>query len=224
MGENSQSITNSLILKDSIGSSLSWLELIGDLWKIGKKVIRGLSNEGMYEVLDYETTLELHDPKGHKASFKKREKVRYLQDNIIAFQDQAWGDGEILIGYKCSPGVPVDQYRSGHVTHILISSREVKNKGDITDFQIEWDIHRGFLKPDGFWETEINHRTRQVKVHVIFPKTRPPQKVCISEKNMRKSYDLGVDAKKRLPDGRWLISWEKKNPRLYERYILAWEW
>lgn len=89
MGENSQGITNSIILKDSIGSSLSWLEFIGDLWKIGKKVIRGLSNEGMYEVLDYETTLELLDPKGHKASFTKREKVRYLQDNIIAYQDQA---------------------------------------------------------------------------------------------------------------------------------------
>ena len=224
MGENSQIIISSPLVKNSIGSSLSWLELIGDLWKIGKKVIRGLSNEGMYEVLDYETTLELHDPKGHKASFTKREKVRYLQDNIIAYQDQAWGDGEILVGYKCSPGVPVDQYRSGHVTHILISLRDVKNKGDITDFQIEWNIHRGFLKPDGFWETEINHRTSQAKVQVIFPKTRPPQKVCIIEKNMRRTYDLGVDAKNRLPDGRWLISWEKKNPRLYERYILAWEW
>jgi len=224
MGENSQSIGKSLVINGSISSSLSWLELIGDLWKIGKKVIRGLSNEGMYEVLDYETTLELLDTKGHKASFTKREKVRYLQDNIITYQDQAWGDGEILAGYKCSPGVPVDQYRIGHITHILISLREVKNKGDISDFQIEWNMHRGFLKPTGFWETEINHRTKHIKVQVIFPKTRPPQNVSIIEKNIKRTRNLGVDAKRQLPDGRWLISWEQNNPRLYERYILAWEW
>jgi len=29
-----------------------------------------------------------------EATFKKREKVRYLQDNVVAYQDQAWGDGE----------------------------------------------------------------------------------------------------------------------------------
>jgi hypothetical protein len=38
----------------------------------------------------------LEDPEGKRATFKKREKVRYLQDNVIACQDQAWGDGDIL--------------------------------------------------------------------------------------------------------------------------------
>ena len=75
---------------------LPWFEIVGDLWKLGKKVIRGLSNEGIYEVLEYETTLELHDSKGKKATLKKREKVRYIQDNMIAYQDQAWGNGDIL--------------------------------------------------------------------------------------------------------------------------------
>ena len=27
-----------------------------------------------------------------------------------------------------------------------------------------------------------------------------------------------------LPDKRWQITWEKKNPRLHEHYILKWEW
>jgi len=54
----------------------------------------------MYEVLEYESTLELKDRGGKRATFKKREKVRYLQDNVIAYQDQAWGDGEILVNYR----------------------------------------------------------------------------------------------------------------------------
>ena len=46
--------------------------------------------------------------------FSKRQRVRYLQNNIIAYQDQAWGDGEMLVNYRCSPGVPVDRYKLGH--------------------------------------------------------------------------------------------------------------
>ena len=68
---------------------LALFEIAGELWKIGRKVMRGLANEGMYEVLEYESTLELHDREGKKASYKKRQKVRYLQNNIIAFEDQA---------------------------------------------------------------------------------------------------------------------------------------
>jgi hypothetical protein len=66
----------------------------------------------MYEVLRYEAKLGLKDRGGKRATFKKQEKVRYLQDNVIAYRDQAWGDGEILINYRCIPGTPVDRYRS----------------------------------------------------------------------------------------------------------------
>ena len=55
-------------------------------------------------------------------------RVRYLQDHILAYQDYAWGDGEILRNYRCTPGTPVDLYRLGHITYILISRREVKNR------------------------------------------------------------------------------------------------
>ena len=80
--------------------------------------MQGRSNNGMYEVLEYESTLELKDRGGKRATFKKQEKVRYLQDNIIAYQDQAWGDGEILVNYRCTPDTPVDRYRSGCKTYI----------------------------------------------------------------------------------------------------------
>jgi hypothetical protein len=126
-------------------------------------VARGMSNEGVYEVLEYEATLELRDKRGEQATFHKREKVRYLQNYVLAYQDQVWGDGEFLVDYKCSPGVPVDRYRSGYKTHILISLQEVKNKGDIQEFNIEWGIRNGFLAEHGFWASEISHRTLPAK-------------------------------------------------------------
>jgi hypothetical protein len=225
MGGNNKQSSNAL--SGSFGSillSLPWVEILTEVWKSGKKVLRGMSNEGMYEVLEYESTLELKDKKGEKAGLKKREKIRYLQDNIIAYQDQAWGDGKILINYRCAPGTPVDRYRSGYKTHILISLREVKNKGDLDEFNIEWGIRNGFLRKAGFWATEINHRTNKVKVQIIFPEERPPLEISMLEKNSQRTLPLGKENKLQLPDGRWMILWERAKPRLYEHYIFNWEW
>ena len=43
-------------------------------------------NESMYELLKYDSTLEILDPQGKLAVFKRRQRVRFLQSNIIAFQ------------------------------------------------------------------------------------------------------------------------------------------
>lgn len=178
----------------------------------------------MYEVLDYESVLELKDRHGRQAIFRKHEEVRYLQDNIIAYQDQAWGDGKILINYRCTPGFPVDRYRSGYKTHILISLREVKNRNDTEKFNIEWGIEQGFLLKTGFWATEVSHRTRLVTVKVIFPKLRPPLSYSVVEQNSHITNILDEKSRVQLPDGRWLITWVKKKPLLNEQYILKWEW
>ncbi len=128
---------------------LPWFEVAGETIRLGRQVLNGLATEGTYEVLEYEIRLELKDPDGKKALVSKQETVKYLQNNIIAFQDQAWGDGKILQNYKCTPGVPVDKYRSGYKTHILISLRDIKNRGDIDEFNIRWGISSGFLSlPD----------------------------------------------------------------------------
>ena len=94
---DNQSLFDRLI---AVLSGLPWLDVLGEVWKIVRKVIQGRSYRGMYEVLEYESTLEVKDRGGKRATFKKREKVRYLQDNVIAYQDQAWGDGEILVNYR----------------------------------------------------------------------------------------------------------------------------
>jgi hypothetical protein len=200
---------------------LPWLDVLGDMWKTLRKTLPGQSYRGLYEVLEYESTLELKDRGGKRATFKKREKVRYLQDNVIAYQDQAWGDGEILINYRCTPGKPVDRYRSGHKTYVLISRREVKNRGDVDEFRIEWNIRQGFLKCTGYWETHVKHQTGHLKINVIFPRSRLPRSVTLIESNRQRSHDLGKSVQ---PDGRWLVTWETHRPQLYENYILQWDW
>lgn len=81
--------------KPNLGSVIAvlfggpWLEMVADFWKIGKKLWRGLADEGMYEVLEHYVVLELKDTQGKRALVRKRQKVRYLQNNIIAYQASA---------------------------------------------------------------------------------------------------------------------------------------
>ena len=209
---------------EAILLDLPWANIFGESWKFFRKTLRGFSLEGMYEVLDYESTLELLDSKGNKAHFNKRKKVRYLQDHIIAYQDHAWGDGDILLNYKTSVGEMVDQYRAGYKTHLLLSLREEKNRGEIEDSEISWNIKCGFLKTDGFWDTDITQRTKKIRINLIFPKNRHPRRVTIVETNRHRTHYLSDEFRRLHPDGRMSVSWEKKNPKLYEHYLMKWRW
>jgi hypothetical protein len=204
--------------------NLQYVGVFMELWNIGRKFIRGIANEGVYETLEYESTLEISNNKGTNATFSKRKKIRYLQDNIIAYQDYGWGDGEILLNYRSSRGMAVDRYRSGYKTYILLSLRDVKNREDVDEFNIQWNIRNGFLTKDGYWATDISNRTKQLKVNIIFPKSRPPHRLSVEESNRKRTQFLDSGAKKKLPDGRWRVTWEKKKPKLYEIYVLRWVW
>ena len=85
-------------------------------------------------------------------------------------------------------------------------------------------MKNGFLKPTGFWGTAINQRTKEITIKVIFPIDRPPLHVSIFEKNIQRTHVLTKDIQQKLPDGRQAIIWEKADPRLYEDYVLSWEW
>lgn len=179
---------------------------------------------GLYEVMDYEVTLELHDIRGSFASVKKRQLVRYLQNHIIAYQDQVWGEGELLVDYQCAPGIPADVYQQDNKTIILISLGEEKSLGDVDEFNISWGTNNGFLHTRESWGTHIKHKTNNLNLRVIFPEFRPPSGVSIVESNAGRSIPLSSQSQMQLPDGRWQVTWRQQHPKLYETYILKWDW
>ncbi|MBZ0304755.1 MAG: hypothetical protein K8I82_01685 [Anaerolineae bacterium] len=179
---------------------------------------------GLYEVLNHEGRLELCDDEGHQVVYTKRQEVKFLQDNIIAYQDQAWGDGDIFADYTCTPGIPVDRYREGNRYRVLISLRETKKHNDIEQFHIQRTITDGFANTTEDFQTDIDHLTRHLTLQVVFPITRPPQHVYLIERHAKRSQELGVDQIHTLADGRVEVSWQTTTPKLYETYILRWEW
>jgi hypothetical protein len=210
------------LLVPLLGSDL--VEILSFLLRLTRRVVALKAHEGMYEVLDYETQLELLDSKGEKAILHKRERVRFLQNNIIAYQDQAWGDGEIFADYQCSPGVAVDRYREGHRYRILIALHATKNRNDVEEFRIERTIKRGFTKTVEDFQIEIDHATRRFSISVVFPRKRHPKQVVLIERNATRSTPLVAENQQTLPDGRQQFKWSTGKARLYEAYILRWEW
>jgi hypothetical protein len=194
------------------------------LWKAFRPLFSQFTPPGIYEVLEHEATLELCDPQGREVVYRKRQKVRFLQDNIIAYQDKAWGDGDIFAEYRCSPGLAVDRYREGHYYRILISLRQTKQRGDIEEFQIERKIINGFTRHIEDLQTEIDHRTHYLTVHIIFPPDRVPMLLTWIEQKRSQTTAIGVQHLQKLPDGRRQVTWSTNTPRLFESYLLRWEW
>jgi len=204
--------------------SPDWIPILLNLFRTLRQFVRRERHEGMYDILAYDATLELIDPKGQTAVFSRRQKVKFLQDNVIAFQDYAWGDGEIFAEYRCSPGVVVERYQEGDQWNVLISLRETKSAGDIQDFHTTRTIKSGFTQPEEWWQTEIRHRTQWFKLDIIFPKERHPRRAVLIQRSRNRTEVLGRECFAELPDGRQVLSWETKKLRRFEAYTIKWKW
>ena len=150
--------------------------------------------------------------------------MRFLQNNVIIIQDTAWGDGNIFAKYKCSPGKEVDRYKDGHRYNILISLQETKHRGEEETFLIERTIANGFTQPVENFQTDIDHRTHKLILRLTFPKNRLPTSVGIKSQNAQKTTVLDNEYRNILTDGRHQYVWETENAKLFETYIMRWEW
>jgi hypothetical protein len=203
------------------GSSLSWVAPLLDLLHSLRRLVTYPQEEGLYEFLVYDATLELLDVKGQTAVFRKHQQVKFLQNNI-AFEDVAWGDGDIFARYQVAPGVVADRYREGDRWTVLISLRETKQRGDVQDFHIERRVRNGFTKAEEWQQAEIRHRTRYFRLAVIFPKARPCRAATIRLRRHRQTIPLGPACFQHLPDGRQMVRWTTRNVTPLEIFTLGW--
>ena len=160
----------------TIGKVALALGSVLDVWELVGQVRDRLSYHGMYEILEYDASLEIRDPRGEEASLVRHETIRFLQDNVVAIHDHAWGDGDLFAEYHCQPGIAVDFYQDGSKHNVLISLRETKNRGDVIDLWIERVIRGGLREQEEWLETEIDHRLKRLKLSIIFPRDRRCQR------------------------------------------------
>lgn len=175
--------TKYIIEMNPVGQEQLIIPILSDLYQWGKSTIQKLRKPGMYEVLEYRSTLEIMNCDRRIGKFQKSERVRFLQDNIIAIQDQVWGFDKTVSKYKCSPGKQVDFYQLGHKTFIVISLRELRSINDEVDLNMQWKLRGLPIGKSGTWETFINQFTNKLILEIVFPKERPPIRTWVVEGN-----------------------------------------
>lgn len=197
-------------------------EILQSAWQLGRRIFA--SQRDAYTILDYHIQLDLKDSKGHRALYTKRMKVKFRQDNVFAYLDQAYGEGEIFADYKCSPGVPADRWRDGNRWWTLISLREIKSRGQGEEFFIERTIEDGFTESDVHLHTEITHPTQNLTINIIFPRKRSPRRIILIENNAKRTTELGGEYIQELPNNRQQLIWTTDKPRQFETYTIRWNW
>jgi hypothetical protein len=180
--------------------------------------------QALYEVLSFDAILEIQDAWGETAVLTRDQHLRFLQDGVVGLYHQVWGAGELFADYEVEPGVVADRFQLGarHIT--LISLRQIKNRGDRLRLYIRRQIHKGWAAPEEWLEIAVDHQTRALQVRVIFPQARPPRRAFLIEESTGAERELKPRRWQVDTQGRTVIIWQKRQPRLGETYLLRWEW
>src|SRR5437870_8169874 len=82
---------------------LSWLGPVAGKY-VEKLVTRLSQDPGLYEVKDYRGVLDVLDARGRRTIYSKKERIRFLRDNVGSFYDYGWGTGQPFASHRVRPG------------------------------------------------------------------------------------------------------------------------
>lgn len=168
-----------------------------------------------YETIKYSGRLEILDAETRSARFIRRQRIRFLEDNVSVFMDRAWGDGVLFAGYaarglRILEPIPTGK---GYVIPLALPRRFAK--GDVFDITTERRIVGAFYHPLAYWDTAMSAPTELVAIDIVVPPgadVRRPEIVAPARGDMdatqhRRSLDFRV-----------------ARPALNIPYKLAWSW
>jgi hypothetical protein len=172
-----------------------------------------------YEVLDYQSTLTLHDAAGTQATFHRVQRVWFLQEGVSAILDHAWGAGVLLTHYFNSAGTLADAFRDGPRRHLVIELKRPMARGETLAFDVQRTVIAGFTQDAESLETTIDHPVRRVGATVVFPMTRP----CLAA-TLESEDEITPLPVRRRHDQRTQISIDVMQPRPHTPYTIRWRW
>lgn len=180
-------------------------------------------NEDLYEVLQYDASVELLDTEGRLAVYEKRERVRFLRDGVEAFPDFGWGTGIAFATHDVEPGSLVDRRLTGTRLRSVVQLPRPYQKGEELTFAIDRTVKSGFISPQECWlDADVYHRVRgRLSLKATLPPGRPVKRAWLIRLHEAGGRRLRVE---RLADGRQCISHTVRHPELNQRYTLFWEW
>ena len=172
-----------------------------------------------YEILNYQASLFLHDPRGMKATFQRTERIRFLQDGVAGIMDHFWGDGVALTCYQNDAGVLKDSFRDEGRRHLVIGLERPMSRGEEMSFEVARTAMVGFTGEEEWLETSIDYPARRLSCGILFPRARPCQRAVLHYED--REFPMLVT---RLADGRTRVGFDLQNPSAPTPYVIRWSW
>lgn len=171
-----------------------------------------------YEVLDYDGLLLLQDHKGRKATFKRRQRVRFLQNGVRSVMEHLWGDG-LLIEYHNDAGQIADSIRDGKYRHLVIDLKDPAKMGSVLEFNTSRTNLGMFTGEEESWEITVDHPVQRIRQVVAFPAKRP----CLEARVEVAGFVRQLEVTQRRR-GRTIVSYEIPYPIMNMPYAIRWRW
>jgi len=172
-----------------------------------------------YEILDYDALLILHDPYGVQATFRRTQRIRFLQTGVGAILDHAWGDGVQLTTYDHDAGSVTDLLRDRGRRHLVITLKRPAARGETLTFGVARTAIDAFTEDEEWLETTIDHPIRQLRRAIVFPKARP----CLQAVLHGGAEQIPLPVI-RQADGTTLVRFEVTPPDPDTSYTIHWTW
>ncbi len=198
------------------------LVIVTSMWAIYSLYIRERAG-APYEVLEQDQVYDLYDPDGQEAVHRRRFKIRFLQNDVIAIREYIWGDGpHIARNYTCRPGRIVDIHRYGPYWQALIALDEVKNRGDAGEYCSSRQLIGSFTSENEWVSLLIKHRTEKAAITVIMPEGRPANRWFLTTDFGTTEIPHGVE--EAYTQNRQHLVVRLNRPPVNQNFTLRWEW
>ena len=175
----------------------------------------------LYEIKDYQAGLEVLDAKGKRAIYTKRERLRFLRNDVTSLYDYGWGTGEAFASHRVHPGRIVERQKIGSRHRSLVVLPQPKHAGDEMTLSVRRLWKNTLTGHNGWLEMEVYHPTRRARLSVTLPRSRPVRSARLVETRRRSSLPLQATT---ISDGRQRLQWSTTALQVGDRYTLEWDW
>ena len=170
----------------------------------------------LYETITFDSRLEIGE-EGRIAHFLRRQRVRFLEDDVTIFLDRVWGDGVLFASYDTGSTRIIDAFptRRGELVVLLGLPRPFR-KGETFEVVTERKIFGAFTDQNAYWELTMSAPTQTLSLDVSDRGSRGTNAVYVAAPRLR-----GLDV---VRHGKHSLRLKVDSPSLYVPYRLEWRW
>jgi hypothetical protein len=168
-----------------------------------------------YETISFHGRLEILDKENRVAVFRRRQRIRFLEDGVTEFIDRVWGEGVLFAGYEARSMSILESIPTRRGYAVLLALPRMFARGETFDIITERRIVGGFIDQQAYWESAMAAPTEALTIDV-----RGPAGLILARPEIVAPARGEMDLRQR----RRSLRFQVRQPALYIPYKLEWSW